>query len=198
MRLWLFNQYKICTPTTVSIKICHFSSWSSYNLTAVIFWDVYHSKQIFLHLPLFQLGWHNFRSLQVRAGFFWDPSGLRKFSIWLLRDFREESTSTSCCLRELEASSALMYLRGSGDFSVWPRPAKADMSIPGPGGPGGPGGPVLPGGPWERKYIGTWWSDTHVHAQLRWQKSKKFYTQQDHFLQIVHEVQGGQWGRAVH
>lgn len=106
-----------------------------------------HTIWIFLYLPLFHSGWHSFRSLQVRAGFFWEPSGLRRFSIWLLRDLSVESTSTSCCLRELEASSALMYLRGSGDFSVWPRPAKADMSMPGPGGPGGPGGPALPGGP---------------------------------------------------
>lgn len=88
----------------------------------------------------------------MRAGFFVVPSGLRRFSIWLLSDLRVESTSTSCCLRELEASSALMYLRGSGDFSIWPRPANADMSMPGPGGPGGPGGPAFPGAPyrWEK------------------------------------------------
>lgn len=36
MRLWLFSQYKICSPTKASIKTCHFSRWSSYNLTSVI------------------------------------------------------------------------------------------------------------------------------------------------------------------
>lgn len=48
------------------------------------------------HSPLFQSGWQSFRSLQVRAGFFLDPSGLRMFSIWLLRDLSVASTSASC------------------------------------------------------------------------------------------------------
>lgn len=85
-------------------------------------------------------------SLQARAGFFLEPSGLMMFSIWLLIDLRVASTSMSCSRSVLDASSALMYLRGSGPFS-WEKPAKADMSMPGPGGPGGPGIPGGPGGP---------------------------------------------------
>ena len=165
-----------------------------------------HIIWIFLYLPLFHSGWHSFRSLQVRAGFFWEPSGLRRFSIWLLRDLSVESTSTSCCLRELEASSALMYLRGSGDFSVWPRPAKADMSMPGPGGPGGPGGPALPGGPWRRARGG---NGSIKHIEEKMKKHTKMlalvmdfvlfcYVLQDQSLQNVPEVQGVRWDRVFH
>lgn len=67
--------------------------------------------------PLFQAGWQCFRSLQVRAGLFLVPSGLRMFSIWLFRDFRVASTSASCWRSPSAAWSALMYRRGSGSFS---------------------------------------------------------------------------------
>ncbi len=99
------------------------------------------------NLPLFQSGWQSFRSLQVRAGLFFVPSGLRMSSIWLFRDFSVASTSASCWWSLSAAWSALMYLKGSGPFSGLDRPAKADMSMPGPGGPGRPGGPGFPGGP---------------------------------------------------
>lgn len=72
-----------------------------------------------------------------------------------------------------------MYLRGSGDFSVWPRPAKADMSMPGPGGPGGPGGPAFPGAPcrWEK-----WGSDKEAmySKKTRQRKERKQSMQGQH------------------
>lgn len=116
-------------------------------------WNLYHYRlhlqsTFASHLPLFHSGWQSWRSLHVRAGFLRVPSGLRMSSSWLVMDLSVESTSMSCCLMELDGSSARMYLMGSGPFSCWDSPAKADMSMPGPGGPGGPGGPALPGGPW--------------------------------------------------
>lgn len=45
------------------------------------------------NIPLLSSGWQNFRSLQLRAGFFRDPSGLMMFSIWLLIDFIDDMMS---------------------------------------------------------------------------------------------------------
>lgn len=39
---------------------------------------------------------------------------------------------------------------------------------------------------------------SQTYACTAEQKSRKCYTQQDQFLQNVHEVQGGQWDQAVH
>lgn len=43
--------------------------------------------------PLVHSGWLSLMSRQVRAGFFLDPSGESRFSIWVLRDLMVASTS---------------------------------------------------------------------------------------------------------
>lgn len=45
------------------------------------------------YLPLVQSGWLSLMSRQVRAGFFLEPSGERRLSIWVFRDLIVASTS---------------------------------------------------------------------------------------------------------
>lgn len=65
------------------------------------------------HAPLLLDGWHSFRSSQVRAGCFLEPSGLRMVSIWLLRDFSVAWTPGSVLLWSSGAASSSVN-SGSG------------------------------------------------------------------------------------
>lgn len=68
--------------------------------------------------PLCFAEWQSFKSSQVRAGCFLEPSGLRMVSIWLLRDLRVAWTPGSVLfLSSGAASSSVNSGRGSGMLS---------------------------------------------------------------------------------
>lgn len=87
----------------------------------------------------------------MRVGFLREFSGLRMFSIWLLRNLSVVFIFSLCGFRSLVVSLVRMYCRGLGFFFFGFRLVKADMSMLGLGGFGGLGGLGFLGGFCSRK-----------------------------------------------